>query len=85
MDEIINELAKKGFHICIIPQIQDKEWWWSAGVYIGMSNRAEWIRPKEADGPLGSFSDYYKALEVAVSYCNNYKSKVQHANKKSSK
>jgi hypothetical protein len=85
MNNIINEWGEKGFHICIIPQISDGKWWWCPGIYIGMSKSAEWIRPKDADGPIGSFSDYEKALEAAIDFCTNYKPKTQHGSKKATK
>ena len=85
MIETMNSLAEKGFHICIIPQIDNNKWWWSAGIYVGMEKSAIWIRPKDADGPLGSFADYGDAFKAAVEFCNNYKPKVQHASKKATK
>lgn len=86
MIDNINELAEKGLRPCVLPQKSGSKWFWCVGVYIGNNTRAEWLRNHtEEGGPVGGYSDYYEALDAAIAYCNNYKTKPEHASKKTSK
>lgn len=69
MIDIINTWEKKGFRFCIIPQLDKGKWVWTAGVYIGMEKKADWINNFQG------YESYQEAFDDLVKYCENYKPK----------
>jgi hypothetical protein len=73
--DIIEELEKKGFRICILPQQNKGEWLWTAGVYIGSSTKADWVDSNNGL-PRAGYKEYREAFDAAVEYCKTYKPKT---------
>lgn len=72
MIEKIEELEQKGFRISIFPQRNYGQWHWSGGVYVGDSNKAEWVDTNNGL-PRANYNSYREAFEAVVKYCENYK------------
>ena len=68
---MIDSFAEKGLRICINPQQFNGTWYWTAGVYIGNTNRAVWL-DKENGLPKAAYTTYKEALETAIEYCNDH-------------
>lgn len=69
MIETIKFWEKKNFRFCIIPQLDRGKWVWTAGVYIGMEKKADWINNFQG------YETYEEAFDSLVEYCENYKPK----------
>lgn len=69
MIETIKFWENKGFRFCIVPQQDRGKWLWTAGVYIGMERKADWINNFQG------FEEYEDAFKALVDYCENYKPK----------
>lgn len=74
MFDIIGKWESKGFRFCIIPQQDRGKWYWTAGVYIGMERKADWIHKPECPMYAG-YETYQAAFDAVVDYCENYKVK----------
>lgn len=74
MIEQIKEWESKGFRPAIYPQLNKDKWLWVAGVYVGMSNRANWA---DSDNglPRACYNTYQEAFNAITNYIKNYKPK----------
>lgn len=70
----INYWELKGFRICIIPQQFNKQWLWTAGVYIDNETKANWVDSQNGL-PKAAYQTYADAFAAADDFCNNYKNK----------
>lgn len=71
----IEEWAEKGFRIGIFPVIHLKKHEWTAGVRVGDSDKLTWMQNKDEGCTFSSFNSYENALQAALEFCENFKSK----------